>query len=353
VSRDFERSRCHRAGAPGQATHARIAPQLPLQARISRAAAEPAPCLTHRDPSLRTFAVDPPDLDRQRATLRRRRLPHSRRRTVSAPRPPMPRRRDIAATGGRSQARMRVFGLGLSLPRDTPLIRFTTQPMRQSPPPRHAAWGSSTRLGRHRVFNDHVVDRRRRLRPLRECDPGCFCGLIRRDDCLHRYLMYLVLAGSTRRSVTGIVARDSHRLNAHRAAAGRRGRRRRVLRARPLAAPGAILPVRLASSAISRTSGRWANVGLLPDSELRGERLCAAAANRPRPWVREVALDLEPARRSTAFLGSRAHLCSKAHRDAGGAVACGAGFSCLCGGRHGVDDHRGGAAIGRERPRDR
>lgn len=37
-------------------------------------------------------------------------------------------------------------------------------------------------------FNDDVVDRRRRLRPLRECDPGCFRARIRRDDCLHWYL---------------------------------------------------------------------------------------------------------------------------------------------------------------------
>ncbi len=37
-------------------------------------------------------------------------------------------------------------------------------------------------------FNDDVVDRRRRLRALRERDPGCFRGLIRRDDCLHWYL---------------------------------------------------------------------------------------------------------------------------------------------------------------------
>src|SRR4051794_36307338 len=34
-------------------------------------------------------------------------------------------------------------------------------------------------------FNDDVVDRRRRLGPFRECDPGCFRGLVRRDDCLH------------------------------------------------------------------------------------------------------------------------------------------------------------------------
>jgi hypothetical protein len=37
-------------------------------------------------------------------------------------------------------------------------------------------------------FNDDVVDRRRWFRPLREYDPGCFRGLIHRDDCLHWYL---------------------------------------------------------------------------------------------------------------------------------------------------------------------
>jgi hypothetical protein len=40
-------------------------------------------------------------------------------------------------------------------------------------------------------FNDDVVDRRRRLRPLSECDPGCFRGLIRRDDCLHLVPPYI------------------------------------------------------------------------------------------------------------------------------------------------------------------
>ena len=52
-------------------------------------------------------------------------------------------------------------------------------------------------------LNDDVVDRRRRLRPLRECDPGCLRALVRRDDCLHCYLrICLILTGSVRRSAT-------------------------------------------------------------------------------------------------------------------------------------------------------
>src|SRR4051794_3582240 len=34
-------------------------------------------------------------------------------------------------------------------------------------------------------FDDDVVDRRCRLGPLREGDPGCFSGLISGDYCLH------------------------------------------------------------------------------------------------------------------------------------------------------------------------